>query len=466
MNIQAPIPPSGARLDYAPRMFCLTPLHLAYIASHPLPPAPPRVAAADRVTCIEPGQLARAQGLTGTFETTYETEHFLLAWNEGDITEAQVDTYAAALEASWTVQIDTLGWMPPSQTDACRITVLAAEFDKSWGDTGGYTDVNEDGGVPYIVLNVAWLADGEDWTNTLVAHEFNHASQFAYDVFWDETDWWYWESTAEWMADVVYDDADTYTWSLWSYLDAPWRSLESMSATVQYGHFAFNTHLEETWDRDTPRAVWAAAGSGSMDDAVVAVTGAEFTEVVADYSSRVAALDVEERDVWLEAIGYFEMDPWTHVTTYPAEGQVTGRESPQEQGQTFFQLGGAPGGTVHVSVVGEPTVDGVATDLVVTVAEVGADGTSHRWEAGADGVVDVDIEGLGDTLTDVYLAVVPMGDIGEEGVPFDWSITVTPADEDTGAPDEDEAPKACGCATPTSPSWFLALPLLLLVRRR
>lgn len=459
---------------------CLTPLRLAEHAAHPLPPAAPIAAAEDRATCIEPNALGRSQGLGGGFDETFETEHFLLAWSPDNaaVTEDQVSIYADTLENSWSVQFDALGWLPPDQTDACRITVLLADFDDSWGDTGGYTDVEADGGVPYLALNTDWLEYGDDWTRTLVAHELNHASQFAYNVFWDESDWWYWESTAEWITDEVYDDANTYTWSLWAYLDTPWRSLDSMRGTVQYGHFAFNTWMTEAYGVDAPRDVWAAATPAiGMIEATESVLAIDFDDAVASYSSHVAAMDVAERNVWLEALGYFELDPWTHVDTWPAGGEVAAAAAPQERGQNFFHFQSVTPSDLTFSIIGDAEVDGVATEWALAVAEVDAGGgVTHRWVRGSDeGLGTVTVAGFGGEVPEVYVAVIPMGEIGENGAGYTWSADVREErGDDTGADDtgdsggkDEESPAACGCdATSGGAPWGLALGAALLLRRR
>ncbi|MDP2310966.1 MAG: DUF6055 domain-containing protein [Pseudomonadota bacterium] len=465
---------------------CLLPLHLAANVASPPPMAMPRAAAAAPTVCIEPGALARQDDLDGAYTETFATEHFLLAWDPANalVTEAAVATYADALETSWSVEIDTLGWLAPDQTDACLITVLLAEFDASWGDTGGYTDVKETHGVPYMALNTAWLEYGDDWTQTLVAHEFNHASQFAYDVFWEETDWWYWEATAEWVPDSVYDDANTYMWSLWAYLDAPHLALSSMTGTVQYGHMAFNQHLATTEGEDAPRAVWENAGPlSTMEEATtLALGGADFDEIVVAYTSRVAALDVHEPEVWLEAIGYFEIDPYVaHVDTYPAEGSISGREAPQSRGQNFLHLtapaAGEPTGNVVFTFSGIPSVADVPTEWAVTLAttDLGGGVTHVSVRADASGAAELVIEGLGDDVSDAWIGVVPLGDIGEEhGAGWSWSALVEPDGADTGddtgedTGGDKETPKACACGTtsPVSGAWGLGIGVAALAGAR
>lgn len=456
---------------------------LARLGLHPAradraaPPSRPQMAAP--ATCIDPQELADQQGFDGTFDQSRTSAHFLLAWDASNaaVTEQVMDTYEEALEASWDTEVTDLGWQTPDETDRCLITVVVAEFPSSWGDTGGYTDVIQSGTVPYMILNSDWLQYGEVWQQTLVAHEFNHASQFSYDVFWDESDWWYWEATAEWVPDEVYDDANTYVWSLWSYLYAPELGLESTEEYVDYGHFAFNTVLAEQLGPGAVLATWSAAGpdDGLAEalDAGLAADGLTFEDAVFAYTSHVAAVDVQERETWLEAIGYFEVDPYRgSVDTYPAEDSYDDGATPEALGQNFLHLGGAPGGDVAFAFAGEPEVGGVATEWAVTVARVAASGDVQHdvVRADEDGLADVVIVGLGEDVTDVYIGVVPMGAIGTTGAGWSWSAALAsdPADSADTQGDGDAEAKACGCQASAASGGLLAgvLGAALVARRR
>ncbi len=434
---------------------------LDHLALHPpraerSEPPPTRPQTAVPETCIDPQELADAENLDGTFDSVRITTHFAIAWDATDpaVTEAALDTYEDALERSWEVEVDELGWLAPDETENCLITVLIAALPASWGDTGGYTNVQQSGTVPFMVLNTDWIQHGDVWAETLVAHEFNHATQFAYDVFWDESDWWYWEATAEWMTDSVYDDGDTYIWSLWSYLAAPELGLESYEEYVQYGHFAFNTYLAENVDPAAPRMIWEAAGPAasvpSALDQGLSGAGESFEDAVLGYTSRVAAMDVSERQVWLDALGYFEVDPWrAHVEEYPADGDYDAH-TPEALGQNFMHLGGAPGGDLRFSFAGEAEVGGASPEWGITVASVDDAGavTHEVIRADASGGAEVVISGLGVDLSDVYIGVVPMGDIGTNAAAWSWSAEVVkPTDTDEVV---DEEQVACGCTSGNS----------------
>ncbi|MFZ5478521.1 MAG: DUF6055 domain-containing protein [Myxococcota bacterium] len=474
--------------------FCDTPLRLAELAADPPPLAEERPAYAASEVCIDPQELADGEGLRGTFDQTLDTAHFHLAWDAENrvVDEALVDVYAAAAERAWEFQIDRLGWKAPDQTDTCLITLLIADFSDADSGTGGYTNVERTGGVPYIILNTDWAEYGDPWTETLVTHEFNHASQFAYDVFWEESDWWYWESSAEWVPYEDYDYPDVWMWSLSYYLDAPWRSLDSYSGLSQYGHWVYNRHLSETYGQDVVQAIWATAGArdsvADAVDAALANDGVTFEDTVLGFSSHAAAMDFEEGDVWLEALGYFEAlgyweadDYAPTVSTYPASGEAPERGAPQEHGQSFVHFTGSADAVL--AFAGDATVDDVDADWAITVAAAdGSGGFVHTSDrAAADGTATVTLPLA--TSGDVYVAFVPMGGIGERGAQYTWSAAVdegggddtgSPAGDDTGADtdrppkqdDDGEEPGGCGCDGGASPAGLVWLAGAALAARR
>lgn len=418
---------------------CLTPLKLAADVAIGLPPAEPLPAYADLAVCIEPASLARQEQVSGSYTGSRDTDHFHLAW---DPTNAALDTTTldrveAALERSWTVMVDEAGWRAPDQTDTCLITVILADLGGSSSGTGGWTNVNAEGGVPFMVINTDWFAEGDDWIDSLLAHEFNHASQFGYNVFWEETDWWYWEATAEWSFELPFPEADTWTYSLWSYYDAPYRSIHSQVGLVNYGHFSFNVVLAEQIDPEVPRLAWEAADAdATASTALEAATGEPMEALLPLYTAHVAATDVAEADVWRDAMDEFAVDPFeAHVTEYPADGAVEGKRAPQWGGQSLWHFAGTPGDTVQFVFDGVEEVDGRATDFVLTRSLRRTDGTiEHETFATTDGAATLEIVGLGDDVEAAWVGVVPVGRIGEKGASYQWTATL-------GA----EPPLACGC---------------------
>jgi hypothetical protein len=421
---------------------CLTPLKLAADVEAGLPPAEPLPRFADRAVCIDPVPLARQEQVSGSYTSTRDSEHFHLAWDPSNRTldAATLDAVEAALERSWAVMVDESGWRAPDQTDTCLITVVLGDLSGSLSGTGGWTNVQEEHGVPFIVLNTDWFAEGPEWIDSLVAHEFNHASQFGYNVFWNENDWWYWESTAEWSFELPYPEANTWTWSLASYFDAPWRSIQSQVGLVNYGHFTFNVVLTEQVDAEAPLLAWEAADEQArVPEALEAALGRSMDELLPLYTAHAAAWDVSERALWVTTAAHFDTDPFVeHVGAYPTEGEVTGKHAPQYGGQTFFHLRGEPGDDVQFRFTGEPEVKGRDSEFVLTRSTMDTDGVIvHETFPTTDGVGQVSISGLGDEVTDAWVGVVPVGNIGGNGAAFSWTARVGPADD----------PLACACGS-------------------
>jgi MYXO-CTERM domain-containing protein len=430
---------------------CLTPLKLAADVALGLPPAEPLPMFAERAVCIDPGPLAKQEQVTGSYTKSRTSDHFYIVWDPSNklLDEDTLDVVEAALERSWTVMVDEQGWQAPDQTESCLITVILGDLQGGLSGTGGWTNVQAEHGVPFMVLNTDWFVDGDDWVESLIAHEFNHASQFSYNVFWNENDWWYWESTAEWSFEGPYPDANTWTYSLSSYFDAPYRSIRSQVGLVNYGHFTFNVVLAEQVDPEAPLLVWEAADADStvptaIDDAL----GTPISELLPMYTAHVAAYDVAESSVWEEAVAELGSQPFTErIAEYPAEGSVDGKKAPQWGGQSFFHFRGEPDNDVQFRFVGETEVNDKATDFVLTLSTRADDGTiDHVIKPTADGKGQLSIEGLGAGITDAWVGVVPVGTIGEQGAEFTWSARLGAADD----------PFACGCASASAPNFAAA----------
>lgn len=441
---------------------CGTPEKLAWIDEHPLPVAAPLPHYADPAVCLEPAAIARQEQVSGSYTKARSTEHFFVAYDPTNsvLTEAMLTLATDALERSWTVQVEEGGWRAPDQTDTCLITVVLADVDDSGSGTGGWTNVNEEGGVPFIVINTDWFADGDEWTTTLLAHEFNHASQFGYNRFWDESDWWYWESTAEWSTELVYPDANAWNFSLWSYFANPGFSLDSQRQLVNYGHFTFNVYLTEQVDADAPVLAWEAATTET--DVAAALSGAldaDFNDLLLGYTAHAGSMDVTERDEWLATLGYFEVDPYAAViASYPSTGASSEKKAPQGRGQNFVHLRGEPSESLVFAFEGETAVGERETDWAVTLSTLADDGSFvHETFATESGAVSVTIADLGRGVSDAYVGVIPLNDFGETSAGWTWDVRTV-----SGA----EAAAACGCDGGAGVFSPVALGVAALVVRR
>ncbi|MGH2756122.1 MAG: MXAN_6640 family putative metalloprotease [Actinomycetota bacterium] len=135
------------------------------------------------------------------------------------------------------------------------------------------------------------------------AHEFFHASQFAYDIYEDS---WFIEGTAAWVEDEVYDAVnDNYQYLMQSPASQPHRSVDLTNNggkfMTRYGAWYFWRFLSESFsgtpgqsDASVIRRVWEQAdGSAGAPDqyslqaaeTVAAQEGTNLTDVFADFAA-------------------------------------------------------------------------------------------------------------------------------------------------------------------------------------
>ena len=215
-------------------------------------------------------------------QASLDTEHFrihydtsgqdaILWWPD----TGYLDAVAIALERSWSIEVDTLGFRPPP-SDAndpgdnggnglydCYVLNLGTSF---YGITHvGYAPPGDppDDVTSYLFIDNDYhdfgYADPTLPMRVTVAHEFNHACQFAHIL--DAEDVWYMECSAVWAEDSVYDDLNDYYQFLPYYLGYPYRSLE-YRGTAMYGSAVWNFFLAERFGRGVVPTIWSEMESG------------------------------------------------------------------------------------------------------------------------------------------------------------------------------------------------------------
>lgn len=197
-------------------------------------------------------------------------------------------------EEVWRTEVETMGWPAPP-----------ADFGLGGDDRYDYYLTNEEtyGGAwtwgtgddvdgtdawfsqsSFIALDDRWITD-EDMPD-FVSHEFNHALQYTIDGA--ERTLFVWESTAEAMEDLVYDDTNLYMIDIGDFQSLPWISVlfDSYSAEVkayndysyyEYGGSIFGLYVEQHFgsnDGTTLLRMWedlAQGGRGPEPDFVDAM---------------------------------------------------------------------------------------------------------------------------------------------------------------------------------------------------
>ncbi len=190
-----------------------------------------------------------------------------------------IDTVATTLEAVWQQEITTFGFRAP-KSDATstdhgpdgRLDIYLADVgsDGIYGyctsddphlsssyrhfDMSAYCVIDNDfaelGGVPALQVTIA--------------HEFFHASQFAYDITEDR---WFMEATATWIEDEVYDDVnDNVQYLATSPITRPGTPMDANNAAFfVYGDWIFFRFVSEwfggsgTHDVSVVRRAWTLA---------------------------------------------------------------------------------------------------------------------------------------------------------------------------------------------------------------
>lgn len=182
-----------------------------------------------------------------------------------------IETIAAAFEESYRVEIEQLHYREPPSFKSGTVPYDVYVLDL--GNTSGITvselldssAVEEKNVSSYILFENDFVGPdfhvhGDDAIQTTAAHEFFHAVQLGY-VF-RKSDSFFFELTAVWMADRVFDDIDKHFYYLDYFFSAPEIPLTGTSFTIPsvfkhlYGSCIFAFYLAENFGVDAIRWIW------------------------------------------------------------------------------------------------------------------------------------------------------------------------------------------------------------------
>ncbi len=394
-----------------------------------------------------------AEGKTvygSNFEHHVDGQNFTVQWSGSEGDEASALAALSALEIAWTELVELEGWPQPVSSDTYFLWVL---LDRGLAGTTGYTTVyttpDYPDGYPVTYLNPDYAWDDAFWTS-LAAHEFGHALQYrlrAASTGGDEESW-YWEASAEWMAETAVPTADAYAYQSLYYCDNPAYRYSSMTDLHQYGMLVLNAWLEEH-----------GPGPGSLQDVWrlgESRVGETWEGILADSTG----LDVSTI--------------WGGFTGHLANGSL--RESalyfePDQRGELEQ---GASGSLAYLGSDFWIATSEVAVSSSDRVALGGPDGWAETVTVAPGEVLTV--TGLGDPVTDYTLELGPPSQPDDTAAPGDTdgppADTEAPRDTasdpgDDGRPGSDatETWQLCGCNGAATGAWWL-LGLVPLARRR
>ncbi len=287
-----------------------------------------------------------------------DTEHFRIFYTlsgedavpivdaNGNAIPDYVEEVAIALEHSWQVEIEQLGWAAPPPDNGLggddRFDVYLEDLDLY---IAGY--VNDDNtsdeprdnprttGIEISSANSYMGLDNDfaeieeledvklsslDFMRTTVAHELNHALQFGYSS--DEPHRWLWEATATWVESYVYEDIKDSNFHLKAAFKAPDTCLLDYggrdrieSAGHWYALWLFLRYISETYGEATIRELWdqlILLDGYDAFEAVLEPKGTTFEDVFRGYTVALLLRDFD-----------FELD----YPTVRLEGVVSGIQS-------------------------------------------------------------------------------------------------------------------------------------------
>ena len=235
----------------------------------------------------------------------------------GDGIPDYVNKVGEIADSVWSYAVDELGFPPPPHDDfypdgsgldstydiyivGLGSAYYGATFSEMLVDAQTATSVMEiDNNYNFSPYN-QYSGDPRDFDRRLdavrvtIAHEFFHAIHFGMDwTEWEGGDamqariYW-WEMSAVWMEEMMYDDVNDYYGYLPSFYELPWIGLRNFNTSAfplalhPYGSVVFPLFLTERWgDPTIVRKIWEQCrdlGVGpqfgeAVDNAVVEVSG-------------------------------------------------------------------------------------------------------------------------------------------------------------------------------------------------
>ena len=284
-------------------MRCLLPALLA--ALNGAPPAHPYLLTPPPQLANPPPRAPTRSGERAICGNNYpfhqETEHFTLQWSDPAAPQDRVDEIAARIEEAWTYYADQ-GWQMPPYADTCYLWFILDTTISGSGYTTLYTSGDFPEGYPVTFLHPTYIDDDyPGFAVSVAVHEFAHMLQFTVEDYYAHADrTWYWEASAEWMAEKSAPDLDWYADSTYWYADAPEASYDSVINFHQYGMLGLNAWIDASVGFDAITEAWqtAAQHDEPWDLRLARATGQDFSILIADFSGAYAADSLPESDLY------------------------------------------------------------------------------------------------------------------------------------------------------------------------
>lgn len=414
----------------------------------------------------------------------------------------QAEAVLAAVELSWQVQVEEMGFRAPiiSDDDEGLFPVYLSGPPEvysweAWVAGTGWPDVDLEEGdgyngtSSYMVLHRD-LSD--PWLDSYVAHEFQHATQFATDF--SEPTYPIWEAVATAAQDWTLGEAGLwYVDSVESFQELPWAPVLVGDANTvmtgdlgyyyEYGAALWIMHLDEVLGSGDGQAgveLWqGCANEGDVNepdavDSFVAMAGG-----LGEGLNAIARTRWLVGDEWDDR-GLADAADWDEGFVVPTEAEWTTADLPAQTsftkgpmitGQGFVPLDLADAGDQRLQVT-VSSEDGLSSALLVLWW--GEDGSvGEESDVGTAPTVSLDTAGI----SRVVIAVTNLGTDAWDGDdnPYRAGDQLLSAElveasdtdaSDTDTDDTDAGGEGCGCSGAGGSGLVLLFVPLWLRRRR
>jgi hypothetical protein len=191
-----------------------------------------------------------------------------------------IDSALVIFDRVWQFEIDALGFQAPPGEDGNPVSTYHIYFsDLPYYGLTYYSGVDiaalpGENYTSYIEVEndfAGFPTDSLDGLKVTAAHEFNHASQFGYNVRTE--DFYFYEMTSTWMEDALYPEINDY----YQYLDSFFGSVSNTSFTYYnsytvypYANCLYLKMLTEQFDAQIISRIWERL---KMENSLAAIAG-------------------------------------------------------------------------------------------------------------------------------------------------------------------------------------------------
>jgi hypothetical protein len=266
---------------------------------------------------------------------------------------------------------------------------------------------------------------------TVVSHEIFHSIQFAYDVT-DEL--WFYEASATWMTEEVFDEANSMYNSLPWYFNFPERTLSSLEFGHRYGALIWPQYLSEAYGDEIIHEIWTSIiGTSAPNAWEIALasressTGEAFKEFTCWNWMTNSRADTQyyEESVTYPAVAIMR----TH-SSYPVSAS-TSNNPPEALASNYIQFipqGGLTSESIRLDFDGEDSVEWGAR---VVARRSGGEYEIYEVSLDSGGTGSHTLQGFADYA---HAVLIPSVLSTESGANYTYSACLGPVAPNATAP--------------------------------